>query len=202
MTLSSFPSSGILKDFALERASNIATYTVQLYISSKLDVEPSQETFHQRVVELGELAAHIALDAKKETLPRLEQAQLRLKSLNEWHRSLPAPMQLSRLNLADSQTITWYTKRSLLQLHMLFLGLFNEPYRSCLVELGKSRLKDTRRTSDDVEIMINIENQCVSAARHCARVMSLLQVDNLIRSHCWVALYVNDMAENILQMLT
>jgi hypothetical protein len=168
-----------------------STHTVQLFQPSRIEAGPSQNSFHQRVVELGQLATYIALDQKRGTQLKLEQAQLRLKSLNEWHRSLPAAMQLSRLHLEDSRTITWNTKRSLLQLHMLFLGLFNEPYRTWLVELGKSRLQGSSSDSEDHEVMRNIEKQCVSAAQQCGRVMSLLQVDNLIRSHCWVALYVN-----------
>jgi hypothetical protein len=96
-------------------------------------------------------------------------------------------MQLSRLSLADPLTMTWYTKRPLLQLHILFLGLFIEPYRICLVDLGKSRLGEFSSQSADLETMSIVEKQCVSAARQSARVASLLQVDNLIRSHCWVS---------------
>jgi hypothetical protein len=96
-------------------------------------------------------------------------------------------MQLSRLSLADPLATTWYTKRSLLQLHILFLGLFIEPYRALLVDLGKSRLRDPASKLVNLEIMKNIEMQCVSAARQSARVASLLQIDNLIRSHCWVS---------------
>lgn len=119
------------------------------------------------------------------------QAQVRFKSLNDWHRTLPPPMQLSRLSLADPLTMNWNTKRALLQLHILFLGLFIEPYRTCLVDLGKFRLHDTSIEPQDLEPMKNVEEQCILAARQAARVVSLLQVDNLIRSHCWVTMYVN-----------
>jgi hypothetical protein len=99
-------------------------------------------------------------------------------------------MQLSRLSLADPLTMNWYTKRSLLQLHILFLGLFVEPYRQCLVDLGRMRVSDISSEPEEFEIMKNIEEQCILAARQSARVASLLQSDNLIRSHCWVSVYV------------
>jgi len=99
-------------------------------------------------------------------------------------------MQLSQLSLADPLTMNWHTKRSLLQLHILFLGLFIEPYRKCLTDLGRIRLSDTPCEPEDLELMKNIEEQCVLAARQSARVASLLQSDNLIRSHCWVSVYV------------
>ena len=100
-------------------------------------------------------------------------------------------MQLSRLSLADPLTIRRDTRRSLLQLHILFLGLFIEPYRSCLLDLGKFRLSDTSFDSEDLNALKHVEEQCVLAARQSARVASLLQTDNLIRSHCWVSVYVN-----------
>lgn len=100
-------------------------------------------------------------------------------------------MQLSRLSLADPLTMNWHTKRSLLQLHILFLGLFIEPYRNCLVDLGRFRLRNTPIVSEDLETLKNVEEQCVLAARQSARVASLLQTNNLIRSCCWVSVYVN-----------
>jgi len=100
-------------------------------------------------------------------------------------------MQLSRLSIADPLTMDWTTKRALLQLHILFLGLFIEPYRTCLVELGKSRLNDTSIDSPDSETTKNVEGQCILAARQSARVASLLQIDNLISPHCWVSIYTS-----------
>jgi hypothetical protein len=100
-------------------------------------------------------------------------------------------MQLSHLSLADPLTVRWHTKRSLLQLHMLFLGLLIEPYRDCLLNLGKFRLSNTPIDSEDLDALKHVEEQCVLAAQQSARVASLLQIDNLIRSHCWVSVYVD-----------
>jgi hypothetical protein len=162
-----------------------------LYCPSASTAEDGLGVFHQRVGELGQLAAYIALDLKTATQPRVVQAQVRFESLNEWHRTLPPPMQLSRLSLADPFTMNWHTKRSLLQLHILFLGLFIEPYLTCLVDIGKSRLGDIPLDSEILETMKLVEEQCVLAARQSARVASLLQIDDLIRAHCWVSVYVN-----------
>jgi hypothetical protein len=85
----------------------------------------------------------------------------------------------------------WHTKRSLLQLHILFLGLFVEPYRDSLVDLGRFRLSSTSIVPDDLDALKHVEEKCVLAARQSARVASLLQTNNLIRSHCWVSVYVN-----------
>jgi hypothetical protein len=190
MTLFRFFTSFLSSAYSLHCV-ELSTHTMQLYRPSLPDAGYHSETFQDRVGQLGRLAAYIAFDSKIATQPRVEQARLRLESLNEWHRTLPPFMQLGRLNRADAHTIPWYTKRSLLQLHMLFLGLFNEPYRSCLADVGRSRLSDPSSESEDLESMKNIETQCVSAARQCARVVSLLQMDNLIRSHCWVSVYVD-----------
>ena len=99
-------------------------------------------------------------------------------------------MQLSSISISDPLTLDWHTKRSLLQLHIIFLGLFIEPYRTCLIDLGSFRIGDTNKSisKEDLEALISIEDQCVSAARQSARVASLLQFDNLVRSHCWVSL--------------
>lgn len=112
--------------------------------------------------------------------------------LDEWHRNLPPPIQLSHLSLGNPLTIDWDTKQSLLQLHSLFLGLFIEPYRSCLIDIGQSRLYDTPIEPELLQAMKDVEAQCVLAARQSARVASLLQIDNLIASHCWVTVYVSN----------
>jgi hypothetical protein len=172
---------------SLEPSTNIA----QLYRLSCSNAEYGAGVLQERVSELGKLAAYIALDLKTETQPRVTQAQVHFESLNEWHRTLPPPMQLSRLSLADPFTMNWYTKRSLLQLHILFLGLFIEPYRSCLVDLGRFRLSDAPVESEDLETLEKVEEQCVLSARQSARVASLLQTGDLIRSRCWVSVYVH-----------
>jgi hypothetical protein len=128
---------------------------------------------------------------KTATQPKVAQAAAHFESLNDWHRTLPPPMQLSRLTLADPLTKEWHTKRSLLQLHILFLGLFIEPYRDCLLNLGKFRLGNTSIDLEDLDALKHVEEQCVLAARQSARVASLLQTNNLIRSHCWVSVYVD-----------
>jgi hypothetical protein len=99
-------------------------------------------------------------------------------------------MQLSRLSIADPYNINWHTKRSLLQLHILFLGLFIEPYRDSLIDLAKFRLGDAPLDSESLNALHRLEEQCVLAARQSARVASLLHTDNLIRAHCWVSVYV------------
>lgn len=142
-------------------------------------------------MELGQLAVYVALDPNTTSQPNAAQARVYLESLNEWHRTLPPSMQLSRLSLSDPLTMSWHEKRSLLQLHLLFLGLFVKPYRGCLVDLGRFRLSNTPIETEELEALKAIEEQCVLAARQSARVASLLQLDNLIQSHCWVSVYVN-----------
>lgn len=99
-------------------------------------------------------------------------------------------MQLSHISISNPSAQNWHTKRSLLQLHIVFLGLFMEPYRVCLINLGRFRLGDHTRSieKERLNALISVEEQCVSAARQTARVASLLQFDNLVRSHCWVSL--------------
>jgi hypothetical protein len=123
--------------------------------------------------------------------PRAVQAQGRFKSLDEWHRNLAPPIQLSCLSLANPLTIDWHTKQSLLRLHTLFLGLFIEPHRSCLIDIGQPRLCDIPIESGLLQTMKDVEQQCILAARQSARMASLLQIDNLIPSHCWVTVYVS-----------
>lgn len=171
---------------------------MQLY-PSPLDVGHGPVTLllQERVGELGQLAAHIALDS--ETQPKVAQAWYRFKMLDNWHRTLPSTMQLSQLSLANPLTMDRHTKRSLLQLHILFLGLLIQPYREFLAELGSIRLLNTPIDSEssNMEDLELVEKQCVLAARQSARVASLLQTDNLVRSHCWVSVYVETLRSEI-----
>jgi len=161
------------------------------YHPPRSQTEDSLGVFQEHVGELGQLAAYIALDLKTAAQPKAAQARVHFESLSEWHRTLPPPMQLSRLSLADPLTVDWHTKRSLLQLHILFLGLFIEPYRDCLVDLGQFRMGKTSFEPGDLRGLKSVEEQCVLAARQSARVASLLQTNNLIRSHCWVSVYTS-----------
>jgi hypothetical protein len=164
-----------------------STYNMQFYRPSLPDTDGPQTDLHEQVHQLGQLATYIALDLNSASRLKAEQARLRMECLNKWHRTLPSPMQLSWLGLDSQQGIPAPTKRSLLQLHMLFLGFFTEPWRMLLVDLGNFRLSDTSRKPENLEDMQNIEKQCILGAQQCARVAALLQVDNLVRSHCWVA---------------
>jgi hypothetical protein len=128
---------------------------------------------------------------KATTQGKVAQAVTHFESLNEWHRTLPPPMQPSGISLANPLAVKWHTKRSLLQLHILFLGLFTEPYRDCLVELGRCHLSNAPVVLEDFDTLKHVEEQCVLAARQSALVAFLLQIDNLIRSRCWVSVYVD-----------
>jgi hypothetical protein len=173
-----------------------------LYKAPRSNTESGPAIFQDRLRELGQLAAYIALDLKDATKPKGEQARTHLDSLNKWHRTLPPPMQLSRLSLGNPFTMKSATKRSLLQSHILFLGIFIEPYRNCLVDLGNFRLSNAPIEGDDLEGLQYIEEQCVLAARQSARVASLLQFDSLVRAHCWISMYFHPMMFHFERWLT
>ena len=141
----------------------------------------------ERIVDLGRLAAFIALDLKTQPRARVDQARGYLEAMYHWHATLPAPMQLNQLDLADPVAETGHTKRALLQMHILFLGLFIEPFRAALVDLGRTRLGQLTPQPGDMESMEYVEAQSILAARQTARIASLLQTNRWVRSHCWVA---------------
>ncbi|KAI0573665.1 hypothetical protein Alg130_09998 [Pyrenophora tritici-repentis] len=171
--------------------SRVTHEDLTLYHAPPSQAESVPAAIHEHIRELGRLSAYIALDLKTAARPKAEQARTHLESLGKWHRKLPPPMQLSRLSLARPFTTDLATKRSLLQSHILFLGTFVEPYRKYLVDLGNFRLSNTLVEPDDLEDLKHLEEQCVLAARQSARVASLLQMDNLVRAHCWVSIYTS-----------
>jgi hypothetical protein len=142
--------------------------------------------FHEHIGELGRLAAYIALDVQSPASINLGHVNGYLNTLDQWHRTLPPPMQLSQLNLADPLAETGHTKRALLQLHILFLGLFIEPFRTCLVDIGNMRLGNLTASEQDRDVMEQIERQSIEAARQSSRIVGLLQINQLVRSQCWV----------------
>lgn len=165
------------------------TNSPQSYQSVRPTAEHASAEFHPRISELGQLAAYIALDLKTGKHPKAQRAQAHFETLERWHRTLPPPVRLSRLSLDDPSSFTWQTKRCLLQLHILFLGLFIEPHRDCLLDLAKYRLGTKTLDQGELNASKAVEEQCVLAARQSARVASLLQTSKLIRSRCWVSVY-------------
>jgi hypothetical protein len=55
------------------------------------------------------------------------------------------------------------------------------------MDIGRVRLGTFVATGEDIKSLEYIETQAVLAARQSARVASLLQVNQMLRSHCWVA---------------
>ena len=80
-------------------------------------------------------------------------------------------MQLSQLSLANPLAMNWHSKRSLLQLHTLFLGLLIEPYRYGLINLGRYRLNNNGATMalHDLEALENVEKEKVEAVERKER---------------------------------
>ncbi|KAL6706053.1 hypothetical protein ACN47E_006155 [Coniothyrium glycines] len=171
--------------------SRITHQDLTLYQPARKQSQGVGGSLQDQVGELGQLAAYISLDLDSARESKIVKARVHLAALNDWHRMLPPPMQLSRLSLANPLTMDWHTKRTLLQLHILFLGVFLEPHRTFLVQLGRIRLGDTTIDAEEHNMLKNIEAQCNLAARQCSRVASLLQVDDFIRSHCWVSVYTS-----------
>jgi hypothetical protein len=161
------------------------------YFPLALDDEFPETTFHYQVGQLGELAAQISLDQTRTMHLRAEQALTHCHALNEWHSNLPEHMQMKYLQLRDAEGIAKHTRRSLLQLHTLFLGLFTEPHRLLLVDVGTSRLEDGKSGPASHDDVAEFEKQSMLAARQGARVVSLLHFDNMIRAHCWVSIYTS-----------
>ncbi|KAH7084734.1 hypothetical protein BKA63DRAFT_1660 [Paraphoma chrysanthemicola] len=179
--------------------SRVTKKDLTLYHSDRSHTEHERDAFHDSVGELGRLAAYIALDLKTANQLKAALASAHFESLNQWHHTLPPPMQLSRLSLADPLNMNWSTKRSLLQLHILFLGLLVEPFRDHLIDVARLRLGEAASPNQkDLDAWFRVEEQCVLAARQSARVTSLLQIDNLIRSHCWVSIYTSFTACSVL----
>lgn len=61
-----------------------------------------------------------------------------------------------------------------------------------LLELGRRRLSRHADNTGDLEGMKEFEGQCTEAARHGARVASLLATGDMIRPRCWVMMYVGE----------
>ncbi|KAK7177929.1 hypothetical protein PSPO01_16022 [Paraphaeosphaeria sporulosa] len=140
--------------------------------------------FHERMFELGRLVTYAAIDLNTWSKPKATHARRYLDTINRWHRVLPPPMQFSRLSRADLLTMERYTLRSALRMHMLFLAMFIEPYKQCLIDLGSFRLGEMPIEDEDLEALRSVEEQSVTAARQSARVAALLHTET------WFALTV------------
>jgi hypothetical protein len=149
----------------------------------------SSDSLHYQTEELGQMSARMTLDMKDGKAPKREQVRAHTDVLNDWHRHLPPNMHLNQLNGHKSANFPYHMKRSLLQMHFLFLVQLIEPRRDLLISLAESRLQRPGQhfgNEDDIED----ERQCISAAQQGARTVSILQFDNMIRPRCWVCVYV------------
>ncbi|KAF2648357.1 hypothetical protein K491DRAFT_763129 [Lophiostoma macrostomum CBS 122681] len=172
---------------------------LHLYHIPQSKHQSTPDTYQARIFELGRLATYAALGSKKEVEgPPAMKERYYLESLMHWQRTLPPFMQLSHISLSAPLALSSDVKRSLLHLHILFLGLFIAPHKKCMLVLGQFRLGDIHISVEDLEALTSVESQCVLAARQSSRVASLVQFDNLVRAHSWILLYASYVGGTVL----
>lgn len=149
--------------------------------------DSSPASVHENVASLGDIATQISINRQVDLPISIEHVQFHMDALNLWHSSLPPEMQLSRLRENESD-VPPHVRRNLLHLHTMFLGLFTEPHRSLLVDLGHRRLSNKWEGLESPNTVLDFEAQCLSAARQGARITGLLHIDDMVRAHCWISM--------------
>ncbi|KAH7124265.1 hypothetical protein EDB81DRAFT_765659 [Dactylonectria macrodidyma] len=111
------------------------------------------------------------------------------KDIQRWHNELPSQMHLANI---CQQDLLLEARRSILATHLLYLGTTMLLYRRITSQFVRSSGIDH---GHDIlwkpfgKTFLNHADQAMTAARHSARILSLLQAEQGIFKRCWLIIF-------------
>jgi hypothetical protein len=108
--------------------------------------------------------------------------------LQAWYDELPEPL---RLQVTGHDDLPVETKRSILHLHMLYLGAMMLLYRRVTTQFLKSYAHGGRNSILHLhprETFVQQSAEAVLAASTSARIVKLLLEDDGVFKHCWLVM--------------
>lgn len=112
------------------------------------------------------------------------------KDIQHWHNELPSQMHLANICRED---LPVEARRSILATHLLYLGTTMLLYRRIASQFVRSSGIDhgqdvLRKPFENT--FLSYADQAMTAARHSARILSLLQAEQGIFKRCWLIMLV------------
>ncbi|KAH7115477.1 hypothetical protein B0J13DRAFT_208187 [Dactylonectria estremocensis] len=111
------------------------------------------------------------------------------KDIQHWHNELPSQMHLANICRED---LPVEARRSILATHLLYLGTTMLLYRRIASQFVRSSGIDhgqdvLRKPFENT--FLSYADQAMTAARHSARILSLLQAEQGIFKRCWLIIF-------------
>ena len=111
-----------------------------------------------------------------------------LKNLRMWYKQLPDVM---RMDAIGRESLALETRRSILHLHLLYLGAIMLLYRRVVSQFLRSRYTGRKRDILPMPIeglLLDHSIEAVLAASTSSKILKLLLEDNSIFKRCWIVM--------------
>jgi hypothetical protein len=111
-----------------------------------------------------------------------------MRDLQSWQEALPEEM---HFEASGQEHLEIETRRSILHVHLLYLGAVMLLYRRVVSQFPLSRVKETMSGPFQQplsDVFINQSSQAALAAGMSAKILKLLQEDESIFKRCWLVM--------------
>ncbi|OAA36667.1 nitrate assimilation regulatory protein nirA [Metarhizium rileyi] len=159
-----------------------------LKVDDPRDITEVVQTEMARICLLKAEILRMHLVFKDLTSPAIESIR---KDLQGWYDELPETL---RLGVISHENLPIGTKRSVLHLHMLYLGAIMLLYRRVATQFLRSYLAGGFSSSSNLhlhprEAFVQQSTEAILAARTSARTVKLLLEDDGVFKHCWLVIF-------------
>ncbi|KAJ9616918.1 hypothetical protein H2200_000638 [Cladophialophora chaetospira] len=152
--------------------------------------QPTTENDIQRQLSaVGLLMANILKDIYGSNRAGIfELVQRHMDNLQEWETSLPPEMKLVELKQEQGNVFNEPHRRSLILVHVMFLGARMLLQRKLLVTMAQERMNRRWTLDGSYEEGRAIERCCVAAAEECVTLLDVLGYTRHMFRRCWLCI--------------
>lgn len=150
------------------------------------------ELTYAQTIKIEVLATRIARGAKRSSSDAqfavdsaTETVAVGMARLEAWHQDLPPVMRLAHLTLDGSSVLTKSQRTRLFMVHMTYLDSIILLHRQSIVSAARRRLQATQVAETYNEQNRTHEDDFMSAARHLARFVTLMEDGDCVARRCW-----------------
>ncbi|KAF2087681.1 hypothetical protein K490DRAFT_41763 [Saccharata proteae CBS 121410] len=157
------------------------------------ETPPSEnDDIYEQAIKIGLISRDIAETLRTSTVPIAHPLVEKLiQIVDDWYKDLPPMMQLSGLNDSErSSQLSFFQKRAVLMVHVLYLGVVISLYRG-LVVMGAERPLQTTNINAGVNDLDaqDYRVRLTVAAHQMARILNLITFDGIMTKRCWLMIY-------------
>ena len=161
---------------------------IQIASFGQTEMQSITEQIQTHSYKVGQLSTQISQDVGNSIPPHIEVIKLHMQKCIDFNREMPPTMHLAALGSDNASYLSGIQRRSLLLVHLLYLGAVTLMHRRLLVYVAEGRLPGNQNVVITEEIK-GYHDYCLLTAQQAAGVAKVILDDGTLPKQCWVAVY-------------